>query len=136
MRYSLLFALALLAGCEPCPHYNRLQVVSYSGQESPKPYGTVTPYTAPEDVKRPYTVIGLMSCEGSAGDEAAILKAMLYRASDMGADAIILNPKTIGSESISGNKLDVRMGWASMIGSGSQRAYRATAIRFNKDTSN
>lgn len=130
---------ALLMGCEPCRHYNRLQVVAYSGPvkaEAParKPYGTIKPYDTAQDVGKPFEVIGLMSMEGPAADEATVLKAMLYRAADMGADGIILNPATMGSQPQSETKVDVRVGWAAFIGNGSDRAYRAQAIRF-KDQS-
>ena len=73
----------------------------------------------------------MMSCEGSAAEEAAIVKAMLYRAADMGADGVILNPPKVGAEDVTGGKVDVRLGWVALIGGGSQRAYRAQAIKFN-----
>jgi hypothetical protein len=131
----LLFAIAWFAvGCEPVRHYNRLQVASFAGPAKPtrKPYGTVQVFETPEDVKRPYEVIGMMSCEGSAAEEAAIVNAMLYRAADMGADGVLLNSARAGAEDVTGQRIDVRLGWAAMIGGGNQRAYRAQAIRFKE----
>jgi len=49
----------------------------------------------------------MMSCEGSAGEEAGILNAMLYRAADMGGDAIVLNVPQVSAESVSVNKMDL-----------------------------
>lgn len=128
-----LLAALLMAGCEPCPHYNSLRCAEFAGATPlvKKPYGTITPYQTPADVARAYTVIGFMSTEGSAGDEGAILKAMLYRAADMGADGIILNPPSVGQESLgSGDNINVRLGWAAMIGNGDNRAFRAQVIKF------
>lgn len=135
MRMSLLLGLLIVlsgVGCEPCRHYNRLQVAAFTGGAvTKKPYGTVKPFSTAADVKRPYEVIGLMSCEASAGDEAAVLNAMLYRAADLGADGIILNPPKIGAEDVTGSRVDVRLGAdAWILGNGNQRAYRAQAIKF------
>jgi hypothetical protein len=104
MKINLLLLASLLAfvGCaEPCPHYNRLEVASYYPVTSKKPYGTVKPFHTAQDVGRPYEEIGLMSCEGSASEEAAILNAMLYRAADMGADGILLDTKGMTKEQVS-----------------------------------
>lgn len=135
-----LSAATFLAGCagEPCPHYNRLQVASFYGSGPPptkKPYGTVIPFDTPSDVKRPYRAIGFMSCEGNVGDEGSILKAMLYRAADMGADGIILNASKISQENIAPNnqKLNVNVTTGligEMIGNGNKRAFRAQAIQY------
>ena len=66
-----------------------------------------------------------MTCEGSAGEEAGILNAMLHRAGDLGADGIILNGAKPGAD----GRTDVLAGWGTLIGN-SNRAYRAQAIRF------
>ena len=73
-----------------------------------------------------------MSCEGSAGDEAGILNAMLYRAADMGADGVLLNdvPRVPGEQV--GGSVSYRYGWAALVGDGDKRAYRAVAIRFKE----
>lgn len=97
-RLSILLALACclsFCGCEPCPHYNRLQVASYCGPvKAPealrKPYGTIRPYRSEQEIGRPFEVIGFMSCQGSSAEEGGILQAMLYRAADMGADGLLL----------------------------------------------
>jgi hypothetical protein len=135
----LLAALFLaLAGCEPCPHYNRLQVASFYGPEKSikKPYGTVRPFYTSDEVKEPYEAIGFMSCEGSVAEEGGILKAMLYRAADMGADGIILNPGKIsqGDADKKSENINVKWGWMALIGNSSQCAFRAQAIRFTKAT--
>jgi hypothetical protein len=59
---------------------------------------------------------------------------MLYRAADMGADGIILNPPRVGHEDVTGQRMNVQIGWAALIGNGDQCAYRAQAIKF-KDSS-
>jgi hypothetical protein len=94
-----------------------------------KPYGTVRPYQTAKEVGRPFETMGFMSCEAPAADEAAVLKAMLYRAADMGADGVLLNPMPLSGESTT-NDLDTHVGWAAVIGNGDDRAYRAQAIRF------
>ena len=115
LNVSLLVPLLALAGCaEPCPHYNRLQVASYYPVTVKKPYGTVKPFHAAQDVGQPYEEIGFMSCEGSADEEAAILNAMLYRAADMGADGILLDTKGMTKEQVApetqnGNNVDVNV---------------------------
>lgn len=123
-------ACVILSACEPCPHYNRLQMAPLAGAGPKKPYGTIKYFRTADEVKRPYDVVGVMSCEGSGAEEAAILKAMLYRAADIGADAVITNTGKIGSEDVTGKSFDVRVGWAALIGGGNNRAYRAEAIRF------
>jgi hypothetical protein len=140
MKKSLLILLGalVLSGCgAPCPHYNRLQVAAFYGSVRPakKPYGTVIPFDTPNDVKRPYRVIGFMSCEGTVGEEGGILKAMLYRAADMGADGILLNAAKISQENITANnqKLNINVTTGlvgEMIGNGNKRAFRAQAIQF------
>lgn len=128
-------ALALATGCEPCKHYNRLQVAAFAGGPVQKrPYGTIEVFQTADDVKRAFKPIGLMTCEGSAEEEAAILNAMLYRAADMGADGVVLNTGGVGGASAETSRIDVRFGWAAFIGNGHQRAYRAEAIRFTDHT--
>ncbi len=132
-RLCLLLCLSvLLAGCEPCRHYDRVQVAAYTGFGKKKPYGTIKPYQTPEDIGRPYEVIGFMGCEANAGDEAAVLRAMLYHAADMGADGLLLSAPGVAAESVhpEGMKIDMRFGWMTLIGNGSDRLYRAQAIRF------
>jgi hypothetical protein len=135
----LLVLAALMWGCEPCPHYNRLQVAAFYGPGQdpvPKPRTAVVPFDTPAEVGRPYRAIGFMSCEGSVGEEGGILKAMLYRAADMGADGIILNANRISQEPISpnGQKLNINVTTGlvgEMIGNNNdRRAYRCEAILF------
>jgi hypothetical protein len=123
-------------GCEPVRHYDRLQVAAYagSGKTIRKPYGSVAVFQKPEDIKRPYEIIGMLSCEGSAGEEAGILNAMLYRAADMGGDGVLLGGPRIGAEDLAGNNvtLNLREGWATLMGTGNSdhRAYRSQIVRF------
>ncbi|HBZ70135.1 MAG TPA: hypothetical protein DEP35_10540 [Deltaproteobacteria bacterium] len=125
-------AASLHGACEPVRHYNRLQVASFEQGLPRRPYGSVKVFRDASDIGRPYEAIGMMSCEGSAGDEAGILNAMLYRAADMGADGVLLNDvPRIPREQVGGS-VDFRYGWAALIGNGDQRAYRAEAIRFKE----
>jgi len=91
--------LSIFLGCaEPTPHYNRTKILTFTATPLPKkPYGTVklfqseTPYgSAQKEITDKYDVIALMTVEGHAGEEAAFIKAFLYRAADLGADAVIL----------------------------------------------
>jgi len=128
---------------EPCPHYNRLQVATYYGTNAAvkKPYGTVAPYYNEGEVKQPFERIAFMSCEGHMSEEAAILKAMLYRGADMGADGILLNARGVGQVETMPNaegsaageniNLSIRWGWMAHVG-GDTYVYRAQAIRFKK----
>jgi hypothetical protein len=123
-----------VTACAPVHHYNRLQVAAYISLPR-KPYHTVKVFQTPDDVKRPYEIVGMMSCEGSAGEEAGILNAMLYRAADMGGDAIVLNVPQVSAESVSVNKMDLDgrdNALAVMKGYGGRRAYRAQTIRFKE----
>jgi hypothetical protein len=132
----MLFSVWGLCGCEPCPHYDRLQVAAFYGTEKPphrKPRQSIVPFDTAAEVGRPYRVVGFMSCEGSIGEEGGILKAMLYRAADMGADAIILNPPKISQEAITSQKLNINISSGLIgeaIGNGDRRAFRAEAILF------
>ena len=134
---KLLLLLLLIAGCagEPCRHYDRLQAAYFGGAgPAPKrPYGSVVPIYHASDVKRPYTVVGFMTCQGGVGEEAGILKAMLYRAADMGADAVLLDGKRISQEVTAkpSENINVKWGWMTLIGNGNTVAFRSQAIRYN-----
>ena len=135
---TTLVCIVIFCGCEPCPHYDRLQVAAFYGPGKPphrRPRTDVVPFDTAEQVNRPYRVIGFMSCEGSVGDEGGILKAILYRAADMGADGIILNAKSIGQETVEPNNQKMNFNVTTgligeMIGNGDKRAYRAEATLF------
>lgn len=120
---GLLGVVILSQGCssEPVRHYKRLQAASYVGSLPKKAYGTVRFFQTPEEIKQPFEVIGLMTCEAPAGDEAGVINAMLYRAADMGADAVLLFPRKKSDENVS-------VGLPALLGS-SDRVYRAQAIR-------
>jgi hypothetical protein len=133
----LFLAAFVFSGClEPCPHYNRLQVATFYGAGKPikKPYGTIKPYYTSADVPHPFEGIAFMSCEGSQGEEGAILKAMLYRAADMGADGILLDAGKIGQENTERKDVNINFkgGWMALIGNGNTCAFRAQAIRFKQ----
>ena len=85
----LLVITSLLLGCESTPHYNRTKVVNVGTPLPKKPYGSVKLYQSKEEVPSDYEVIAIMSVEGKAGEEAQFMKAFLYRAADLGADAVI-----------------------------------------------
>jgi hypothetical protein len=87
----------LLLGCEPCPHYNRIQSISPNGaplagvnKQEKKPYGSVKLFENKEQVPGKYDVLALMTLEGSAGDDARFMTAFLYRAADLGANGVII----------------------------------------------
>src|ERR1039457_4640879 len=86
----ILAVVSLLLGCESTPHYNRTKVLTLGTPLPKKPYGTVKLYQSKEEVPGNYDVIAMMSVEGNAGEEAAFIKAFLYRAADLGADGMIL----------------------------------------------
>ena len=92
---ALLFAMSAILGCESTPHYNRTKIVVTGAALPKKPYGTVKLFQSNSEVTSNYDVIALMSVEGSPGDESAFIKAFLYRAADVGADAIILHRGTV-----------------------------------------
>jgi len=113
-----------------CPHYNRLQVAALAGHGEKRPYGTVTVFQNKAQIPRPYIVVGIMSCEGSIAEEAAILNAMLFRAADLGADAVLLGVPAIGAENLDPDRIDIRFNNPMWFGDGNKRAYRAHAIKF------
>lgn len=138
----LLLALAfgfLATGCEPVPHYNRLKAASFVRPDAPpaaRPYGSVAVFQSADDVKQPYDLIGMLSCEGTAAEEAPILSAMLYRAADMGGDGVLLGaPKNAGEvTSDTPAEGEVRSGWATSTGRGKRRGYRSWVIKFKQGT--
>lgn len=94
-------------------------------------------FNAPQDISRPYEIIGMVSCEGSAGEEAGILNAMLYRCANLGGDGVLLGAPRVSAEDVTGNtsniNLNLREGWGTLLGnnsSGNRRAYRAQIIHF------
>lgn len=92
MKTQGVLALVVLLGvlgCESTPHYDRTKVVVIGTTYPKKAYGTVKLFQDKAEVPGQYDVIALMSVEGNAGDEAAFIKAFLYRAADLGGDAII-----------------------------------------------
>ncbi len=130
----LLGTLILTVACEPVPHYNRLQAAILIKGLPRRPYGSVHVFQFADEVNRPYQPVGILSCDGTPGEEAGILNAMLYRAADMGADAIVLN----GPRSDAGGApLDVGATWVTpmipvsgLYRTTYRRGYRAQAIRF------
>ena len=80
---------ALIMGCESTPHYNRTHVLMMGQALPKKPYGSVRLYEHKQDVTGSYDLMAIMTVEGNAGEEALFMKAFLYRAADIGADAVI-----------------------------------------------
>ena len=121
----------LVTACEPVPHYNRLQVATLVGNLPKKSHLDIKTYMSPSDIAGKYQVVGILSCEGSAGEEAGIINAMLYRAADLGGDGVLLGTGSMSGEEVKGSSVNVRLGWAALIGGGDQRAYRAEVIRLS-----
>jgi hypothetical protein len=86
----LLAVAALLIGCEVTEHYNRTKVVTLTTPQPQRAYDSVKLYQNKEEVPGAYEILAIMSVEGKAGEEAQFIKAFLYRAADLGADAVIL----------------------------------------------
>jgi hypothetical protein len=141
MRKSLISVIAILLlflGCstEPTPHYNRTKVLTFQPSLTKKSYGTVkliqsqTPYGAVQnEIERKYDVIAMMTVEGHAGEEAAFIKAFLYRAADLGADALILyrGDVVVGQE---GMAIAARNGAFGFTNPSQDAVYRGEAIHF------
>jgi hypothetical protein len=125
--------LPVISGCESTPHYNRTKVV-FLGQPSPKkPYGTVKLFQAKEEATKPYDVIALMSVSGNAGEEAAFIKAFLYRGADMGADAVIFYRVSLAGGQEGGGFLAGRNGAFGLPTHPTQDGvYRGEAIHFKE----
>lgn len=85
-----LFTALLLAGCESTPHYNRTQVAQLSPSGQKRPLGSAKLWQTKSDVPGPYEVIAILTVEGDAGEEAAFIKAFLYRCADLGGDGVLM----------------------------------------------
>jgi hypothetical protein len=121
---------ALLSGCESTPHYNRTKVVTLIPGLPKKPYGSVRLYQDKSELPAAYDVISILTVEGSAGDEAAFIKAFLYRAADEGADGLILYRGNVAAGVEGGGFILNRNGGFGMPGKLSQDAvFRGEAIR-------
>lgn len=130
----VMFALAMVAmlsGCESTPHYNRTKLVMLGAAYEKKPYGTVQLFQSKSDVGRPYDVTAIMSVAGNAGDEAAFIKAFLYRAADIGADGIIFYRGNQMGGTSGGGWIAGKYGAFGMpMGSEIDGAYQGEAIHF------
>ena len=82
----VLAVLLLILGCESTPHYDRTKLVTFGPAFPKKPFSAEHFYWKKEEVPVPYDVIGLMTLEGNPGDEAAFIKAFLYRAVSAGSE--------------------------------------------------
>lgn len=141
MRKTFLLFLAVLSvflgcGTEPTPHYNRTKVLTFANPLPKKPYGTVkliqsqTPYGTPQaEIEGKYDVLALMTVEGHAGEEAAFIKAFLYRAADLGADALILyRGDVVGGQE--GMAIAAKSGAFGFTNPSQDAVYRGEAIHF------
>ncbi len=133
----LLAVLSVFLGCaEPTPHYNRTKVLTFEKPLPKKPYGTVkliqsqTPYgSVQNEVEGKYDVMALMTVEGHAGEEAAFIKAFLYRAADLGADALILyRGDVVGGQE--GMAIAAKNGAFGFTNPSQDAVYRGEAIHF------
>lgn len=130
---ALLLAAVLVAGCESTPHYNRTKAVMLGTPGPAKPHGSVGLYESKEAVGAPYEVISMMTVEGHAGEEAAFIKAFLYRAADVGADGLILYRGPVAAGVEGGGLIATRKGAFSIPGQLTHEAvYRGEAIRIKK----
>jgi hypothetical protein len=121
----------LAVGCTPMAHPNRLRVAPFQTVAA-KPRGGVQVFQQAVDIKRPYKVIALLTTDADAADEAAVLKAMLERAADLGADGLLFGAPKSGEKD---GKLEIKIGWGALrltreTDKGSRRIYRAEAIMF------
>jgi len=141
MILPILATIWLFVGCsEPVPHYYRVAVAGLNGTPSEvpsskygkvKPYGSVKLFESKDAVTNQYDVIALMSVEGHAGDEAKFVTAFLYRAADLGADAIILYRVNIVTGEEGGMAIVGKNGgFALPVNTTQDALYRAEAIRF------
>ena len=138
MKKSVVLLLAtasLFVGCEPVPHYNRVKAAAMAGEpvEVPvskqgkvKPYGSVKLFQNKSEVTQKYKVLALMTVSGDPGDEARFITAFLYRAADMGADGVVLDPENKTSTA----STQVNFGWVPSVTTA--RSYRAEANRFEQ----
>jgi hypothetical protein len=132
---SLCVLLSLVVGCEPVPHYNDMRTAALAGPFPKRPYGSVQLYQSFADVTRPYQIIGLLSEEGSPGDEALMIQAMLYKAADLGGDAVVLGGPNFDEKEIKNNSVAVKSGIWAAIGNGNNYLYRGQVIRFTSSKS-
>jgi hypothetical protein len=126
-RFIAALAAVAIVGCATTPQdgekspkfAKRVQIVMYDTSSLPK-----SAYLDVYDIKppiRPYKIIALLTCEGAPDEEAAMTKAILYRARMMGADAV-LSANTSFSDG--GGFMGSRAG----ILFGTRCVYRARAI--------
>lgn len=125
---ALFITLVTLAGCEttkdisekPPKHIKRVQCVQYDN--TPRPMAAnVEVLVNPPD--RKFKVIALITCEGAYHEEVVMTEAILYKARQLGADAVL----QLGISNAS-------TGGGSMYGAshGTRSVFRYNAIVFNK----
>ncbi len=129
MMVPVLAVLSLILGCESTPHYNRTKLVMVGAALPKKPYGTVKFFQSKAEVQGSYDTIAMMSVEGNEGEESAFIKAFLYRAADVGADAIIFYRGTVvaGQQGIGGGG---NGGFGFIVSPTQDAVYRGEAIHF------
>ena len=110
--FLITVALTLVGCQEPTRHYDRTEVVALESPRPKKRYGSVKFYQSKADVPGHYDIIAILSVEGKAGEEAAFIKAFLYRAADLGGDGVIFYRVSVAGGTESG-------GWT--IGFGQNR---------------
>ena len=127
----------LLTGCHtydmngdvPMRYAANVQVVNYESIVRP-PAKTIQIFDSPSQIKQPYHVIGLLLRPGKSNDEALILKALIWRARQLGADGVIL----LGGRSDGGQEGFMFGNGRGIIGSTSptEPIFHAQAIMFDK----
>jgi hypothetical protein len=129
MIIPVLAVLSLILGCESTPHYNDTKIAVL--QKYPKkPYGSVKLFQSKPDASVKYDVTAFMSIQGNAGEEAAYINAFLYRAADIGADAIIFYRSMTAGEEGGAWFMGTKGGFGLPTKPTQEGVYRAEAIHF------
>lgn len=124
---ALAIAITTILGCAtsntdgPPKHMKRVQCVQYDNAARPMK-ASMEVLVRPPDQK--FKVIALITCEGAYHEEAVMTKAIIYKARQLGADAVI----QLGISNAS-------TGGGSMYGAshGTRSVFRFNAIVFEKE---
>ncbi|MBI3880958.1 MAG: hypothetical protein HY301_12980 [Verrucomicrobia bacterium] len=122
-----LATLIVLAGCSSTPtektekppdHMKRVQFIAYDNIQRPMT-ASLEVFTDPP--ARKHKIIALITCEGAYHEEIVMTKAILFKARQLGADAVIKIPESTA-----------KTGSGTLYGfhSGGRSVFRANAIVF------
>ena len=90
-------------------------------------------FQSKDEVPGKYEVIGIMTVAGKPGEEAAFIRAFLYRAADLGADGVILYRTGVTTDLKGGSMgfiANGQGGFGSSIETKNEANFRGEAIRF------